>query len=188
MLAAPKRKRPRVRTRPDEGAPTPAGLVKSTASAISNSPGAVGLQPNNVDQSEAHPGIADEGSVKTESTTSAPMTASGPASSSPCGVPVLLVTAPSMQQNSMVEKKHDKLEKKIVKGEVTRTTSNEKNSSSAPPLDKKPAPVKLAGPTMGIQDVDATTTISPLPSDSPTKMDVAKRLVTEIFVCSHCLA
>jgi hypothetical protein len=41
---------------------------------------------------------------------------------------------------------------------------------------------------MGIQDVDATTTISPLPSDSPTKMDVAKRLVTEIFVCSHCLA
>jgi hypothetical protein len=83
-----------------------------------------------------------------------------------------------MRQNSTAERKHEKAEKKIAKGEVTKTTSNEKKPSSAPPLDIKPVPIKLAGPTTtGMQEVDATTVSSPLPVDSPNKKDLAKRLV-----------
>ncbi|KAH8945760.1 hypothetical protein BDL97_12G057500 [Sphagnum fallax] len=183
---APKRKRPRVRTRPEEGVvPAQAGVIAANTVVVNSSIPVAAAAPaavREVDQIEDHPVgvITEEGSLKTEAaTTAAPVSGPGPASSSPSGsLPV--AAAPSMRQNSTVERKHEKAEKKIAKGEVTKTTSNEKKPSSAPPLDIKPVPIKLAGPTTtGMQEVDATTVSSPLPVDSPNKKDLAKRSVAQ---------
>jgi hypothetical protein len=185
-LAAPKRKRPRVRTRPEEGVvPAQAGVIAANTVVVNSSIPVAAAAPaavREVDQIEDHPVgvITEEGSLKTEAaTTAAPVSGPGPASSSPSGS-LLVAAAPSMRQNSTVERKHEKAEKKIAKGEVTKTTSNEKKPSSAPPLDIKPVPIKLAGPTTtGMQEVDATTVSSPLPVDSPNKKDLAKRSVAQ---------
>ncbi len=163
--------------------PAQAGVIATNAVVVNSSIPVAAAAPaavREVDQIEDHPVgvITEEGSLKTEAAaTAAPVSGPGPASSSPSGS-LLVAAAPSMRQNSTAERKHEKAEKKIAKGEVTKTTSNEKKPSSAPPLDIKPVPIKLAGPTTtGMQEVDATTVSSPLPVDSPNKKDLAKRLV-----------
>ncbi len=163
--------------------PAQAGVIAANTVVVNSSIPVAAAAPaavREVDQSEDHPVgvITEEGSLKTEAVaTAAPVSGPGPASSSPSGS-LLVAAAPSMRQNSTVERKHEKAEKKIAKGEVTKTTSNEKKPSSVPPLDIKPVPIKLAGPTTtGMQEVDATTISSPLPVDSPNKKDLAKRLV-----------
>ncbi|KAH8952507.1 hypothetical protein BDL97_09G088900 [Sphagnum fallax] len=184
LAEAPKKKRPRIRTHPDEGAQLQAGLITSTPIAVSSSHGLAAPQSKEIDQSEVclvaedHPvGVVDEDSVKIEPTTSATMTNLGPASSSPIGAPVLPVPAASTQHDSSVEQENEKLEKKMANGEVTRTISDENKSASVLPIDKKPAALKLDSPTTGIQDVDAATTTSPVPSDAATEVDIAKRSV-----------
>ncbi|KAH9551690.1 hypothetical protein CY35_09G026100 [Sphagnum magellanicum] len=181
---APKKKRPRIRTRPDEGAHLQAGLITSTPSAVSSSHGLAAPQSKEIDQSEVclvaedHPvGVVDKDSVKIEPTTSATMTNPGPASSSPIGAPVLPVPAASTQHDSSVEQENEKLEKKMANGEVTRNISDENKPDSVLPIDKKPAVLKLDSPTTGIQEVDAATTTSPVPSDAATEVDIAKRSV-----------
>jgi hypothetical protein len=199
VLAAPKKKRPRIRTHPDEGAHLQAGLITSTPSAVSSSHGLAAPQSKEIDQSEVclvaedHPvGVVDKDSVKIEPTTGATMTNPGPASSSPIVAPVLPVPAASTQHDSSVEQENEKLEKKMANGEVTRTISDENKSDSVLPIDKKPAALKLDSPTTGIQEVDAATTTSPVPSDAATEVDIAKRLVlvnlviyTLMHVCVH---
>jgi hypothetical protein len=184
VLAAPKKKQPRIRTHPDEGAHLQAGLITSTPSAVSSSHGLTAPQSKEIDQSEVclvaedHPvGVVDEDSVKIEPTTSATLTNPGPASSIPIGAPVLPVPAASTQHDSCVEQENEKLEKKMANEEVTRTISDENKSDSVVPIDKKPAALKLDSPTTGIQEVDAATITSPVPSDAATEVDIAKRLV-----------
>ncbi|CAM6009679.1 unnamed protein product [Sphagnum balticum] len=184
LAEAPKKKRPRIRTHPDEGAHLQAGLITSTPSAVSSSHGLAAPQSKEIDQSEVclvaedHPvGVVDEDSVKIEPTTGATMTNPGPASSSPIVAPVLPVPAASTQHDSSVEQENEKLEKKMANGEVTRTISDENKSASVLPIDKKPAALKLDSPTTGIQEVDAATTTSPVPSDAATEVDIAKRSV-----------
>lgn len=187
VTAVPKRKRPQVRTCPEEGVvPLQAHLVAITANVtLSNSPGVVAApESRELDQVEEQHlvGIAEEeGTVKNEATGN--RTSPTPAPSSPGGTPVLSVSTVSIQPNITGENKHETPEKKNAKGDVAITSSNEKNLSYVLlPFDGNPEAAKLAAAISDIQEVDAGTIGSPLLSDSAKQLDVVKRLVMMI-VC-----
>lgn len=196
-MTAPKRKRPRIRTRPEEGPSNQCKPSGSLASALSSAIGANSSQIKEAEQSINWSSIADRGAVKVEaSTTTAPavctavpslmvstiVTSSMPLASSAASPMISSSVVPcSVSRPSIsLEKRASSSEKKSVAAVAKPEHANPsfvENKPAIPLLmDKKASATSvLASPTSNNREVDSTVSTSSLPESLTAQLEIGKR-------------
>lgn len=168
-MTAPKRKRPRFRTRPEEGTSNQPRAAAIPATDLSNAAGTSGSQSKEAEYILIRPSITDKCAMKEEANSATPVIAAissvanatltftmpSPANATTAVLPVLhsTVSTGSVPQPSVcLEKKSSNTEKKnvitITKADIANSTFVENKSTVPSVVEKRPKAANLPGPAL----------------------------------------
>lgn len=194
-MTAPKRKRPRVRTRPEEGTPNQFRAAASPATELSSATGTSGSQAKEAEYILIRPSITDRCAMKEEANTAATVTAAISsvanatvtftmpllASATTAVIPVLpsTVSTGSIPRPSVsLEKKSSTTEKKnvitITKADVSNSSLVENKSIVQSAVEKRPKAANFPGPALLGLDEEASCCTT-APAELLTNLEYVKR-------------